>query len=172
MPSAVLIHSVSAASDGLQIKSKYSAASVLWTTVELEELCWSVSIVFTTSLVVDFLYIKCCINPLADIMLYCFKVDPYLQSLVHWGLRRRGLVLLNSLLVHCFQPDVKQASSVVACHPLQSSAHKAIVCDVNRLLDGTEEGGKVSNSHLLVWLWICVMALRYNHAVSLIQCIY
>ena len=85
-------------------------------------------------------------------MLYCFKVDPYLQTLVHWDLRRRGLVLLNSLLVYCFQPDVNQNSDEVACHPLQSSAHKAIVCDVKQLLDGTEEDGKVSNTKSLVML--------------------
>ena len=74
--------------------------------------------------------------PHTELLLYCFKQDPYLQSLLHWDLRRHGLTLLNSLLAHCFQPDGRQSASG---QPQGNTAHNTLVANMTRLLDGTAD---------------------------------
>ena len=117
------------------------------------------------------------IFPLADFILNTFSLDPYLQSLVNWDLRKHGLILLNSVLVHCFQPVSRQISG--ACGN-STDTHRAFAGDVKSLLDVAVEDKLVSNnitdssfsninagSSLFVTLALRNMQVLFEHHVSL-----
>ena len=78
-----------------------------------------------------------------ELLLCGFKLDPYLQSLRHWDLRKHGLTLLNSLLLHCFQPGGRQGADEGVHQSQENTAHKVLVTHMTRLLDGTVDDDKV-----------------------------
>ena len=94
-----------------------------------------------TPLVTSFCYIIYKCVPYTELLLFTFKRDPYLQFLLHWALRRHGLMLLNSLLVHCFHPGDGQGGGRQP-QGNTSADHKALVTNMTRLLDGTADDNK------------------------------
>lgn len=104
---------------------------------------------------------KCILNLSTDLLLYTFKLDPYLQSLLYWDLRMHALTLFNSLLVHCFQPLDSHTPHEAKHPPNEYTAHKALVGNMTNLLDSMKVDDRVRICiSMSVMVDLCVHALE------------
>ena len=67
--------------------------------------------------------------------------------MLHWALRSHGLTLLNSLLVHCFQPGHggRRGDGGDGRQPQDNTgtAHRALLTNMTTLLDSATDDDKV-----------------------------
>ena len=73
-----------------------------------------------------------------DLTVYSFKLDPYLQSLLNWDVRKCALRLLNSLLIYCFQPVSRHSFCDLKSLPHENIAPETLASDMSRLLDDAD----------------------------------
>ena len=84
------------------------------------------------------------------LILHGFEVDPYLKSLMNWDLRESGLALLNTMLVHCFQPGDRLTStdSESKQHQNRKISDKTVLSRLSNLLDSEVRDDSVSSLYL------------------------